>query len=77
MVKRLLPSFQVITTVANIEIQQTHYLAIVCCYQQKKAPVLELSLTAVAQSVVVGAIGAIATADDEAADGYYLVEFTS
>jgi hypothetical protein len=33
--------------------------------------------TSVAQSVVVGAIGAIASADDEAADGYYLVEFTS
>jgi hypothetical protein len=33
--------------------------------------------TAVAHSVVVGAIGAIATADDEAAYGYYLVEFTS
>jgi hypothetical protein len=39
--------------------------------------VLHHVTTAVAQSVVVGAIGAIATADDEAADGYYLVEFTS
>jgi hypothetical protein len=39
--------------------------------------VLHHVTTAAAQSVVIGAIGAIATADDEAADGYYLVEFTS
>ena len=39
--------------------------------------VLHHVTSAVAQSVVVGAIGAIATADDEAPDGYYLVEFTS
>jgi hypothetical protein len=38
--------------------------------------VLHHVTTAVAQSVVVGAIGAIATSDDEAPDGYYLVEFT-
>lgn len=32
--------------------------------------------TAVAQTVVVGEIGAVATDDEEAADGYYLVQFT-
>ena len=32
--------------------------------------------TAVAQTVVVGEIGAVATDDEEAADSYYLVQFT-
>ena len=39
--------------------------------------VLHHVTSAVAQSVVVGEIGALATADVDAADGYYLFEFTS
>ena len=33
--------------------------------------------SAVAQSIVVGEIGAISTADEDTNDGYYIVEFTS
>ena len=39
--------------------------------------VLHHVTSAIAQSVVVGEIGAIATAGDDASDGYYLFEFTS
>ena len=39
--------------------------------------VLRHVTSAVAQSIVVGAIGAIATSDEAAKDGYYIVEFTS
>ena len=39
--------------------------------------VLHHVTTAIAQNVVVGEIGAVATVDEDALDGYYLFEFTS
>jgi secreted protein with Ig-like and vWFA domain len=43
MVKRLLLSFEVITAIANSEIQQTHYLGIVCCWQSDRSSIMAVA----------------------------------